>query len=123
MRLEAVRAVDGLADSRADGRETEEAIHRAVSPADGRGDARNELPGADARRDGRLHPACGRVGGRPADSEADKQHTSTDRNGHPQQRDPKPPPSVGRSGFYPGVKFMKSGFQRTSPPLGGRRTS
>ena len=83
MRLEAVRAVDGLAD----GQGTEEAVRRAVSAAnsrgtlvadsssDGRGGRpRGQLVGrpgdrqvvvrADARRDGRLHPACGQVGGR-----------------------------------------------------------
>ena len=37
MRLEAVCAVDGLADGCADGRGTEEAVRRAVSAADSRG--------------------------------------------------------------------------------------
>ena len=117
MRLEAVRAVDGLAD----GRGMEEAVPRGVGLADSRGtpvadgqggrpgdgggrllcdqpgrqpgdacsgrrgwtvgadgraddssDGQGGRPGdrravvkADARRDGRLCPACGRVGGRP----------------------------------------------------------
>ena len=84
MRLEVVRAVDGLAD----GRRTEEAIRCAVGPAESRetpvadgwgGRARRWLvkrpgdrravaradTGADAHRDGRLRPACGRVGRRP----------------------------------------------------------
>ena len=56
MRLQAVRAVDGLAN----GRGMEEAVRRAVGPADSGG-----TPVADARRDGRLRPPCGRVGGRP----------------------------------------------------------
>ena len=47
-------------------------------------------------------------------------HSSTGRNGHLQHRDPKPPPSIGRSGFYPGVKLTKSGCVRTSPPSRGR---
>ena len=80
MRLEAVCAVDGLADGLADGQGTEEAVRHAVGPADGRVDgssvgrgrwlsnrravARADA-GADARRDGYLHPACGRIGGRP----------------------------------------------------------
>ena len=70
MRQEAVRVVDGLADGRADGRGTEEVVRRAVSSADGRTNDcftradRQAVARANARRDGRLHPACGRVGGR-----------------------------------------------------------
>ena len=51
--------MDGLADGRTDGRGTEEAVRRAVGPAD------DCFTRADARRDGRLSPVCGRVGGRP----------------------------------------------------------
>ena len=69
----------------ADGRPGKTAVHWAVSYADGQQMAR-------------------RTGG----------HTSTSRNGHLQHQDPKPPPSAGRSGFYPGVKMTKSGCQRTS---------
>ena len=76
MRLEAVCVVDGLADSRVNGRGTEEAVRRAVDPAerrgtpvaDGRADRRAVAradAGEDACRDGRLRPACGWVGGRP----------------------------------------------------------
>ena len=75
MRLEAVRAVDGLADSQgtpvADGWGTEEAVRCAVSPADNRGtpvanggggQLRRRLVGQPRRTAGR--PPGGRKGGR-----------------------------------------------------------
>ena len=130
MRLEAVRAVDGLADSR----ETEEAVGHAVGIADGEGGRpRRRLirrPGrtpvgtaASVRRavvlvNGRLGNTTVRQAVGYADGRADGLrtatrtggHTSTGRNGHPQHRETKPPPSAGRSGFYLGVKLTKSGF-------------
>ena len=93
---------------------TAASVRRAVELADGRPGntaVRQAVGYADGRADGqRMATRTGR-------------HISTDRNGHPQHQDLKPPPSVGRSGFYSGVKFTKSGFQRTSPLSGGRRTS
>ena len=88
-----VRCAVGLAD----GRPGKTAVRRAVGYANGRVDGLQT-----ARRTG--------------------EHTSTGRNGHLHHQDPKPPPSAGRSGFYPGVKLTKSGCQRTSPPSGGRPT-
>ena len=85
-------------DAGADGRLGKTAVRQAVGYADGP---------ADGQRTAR------RMGG----------HTSTGRNGHLQHRDPKPPLSAGRSSFYLGVKLTKSGYQRTSPPSGGRPTS
>ena len=64
MRLEAVRAVDGLADDLADSWGTEEAVRRADGSADRWAVARADA-GAVACRDGRLRAVCGRVGGRP----------------------------------------------------------
>ena len=139
--------MDGLADDRADGRGTEEAIRRAVGLADGRsgwpGRTAKQLQGrtpvgtaASVRRAVGLADGCpGKTVVRRAvgyaDGWADGQrttrrtggYTSTSRNGHLQHRDPKPPPSAGRLGFYPGVKLTKSGCQRMSPPLGERPTS
>ena len=151
MRLEAVRAMDGLADGCVDSQGTEEAVRHADSERTARGtpiaDDRGERPrrrlcGQPGRTAASVRRAIGLADGRSgntavrqvvsyADGQADGhrtvrrtgEHTSTSRNGHLQHRDPKPPPSAGRSGSYPGVKFTKSGFQRTSPPSGGRRTS
>ena len=70
---------------------TTASVRRAVGLADGRLE-KIVVRRADGQRTAR------RPGGQ----------TSTGRNGHLQHREYKTFPSAGRSGFYPGVKLMKS---------------